>query len=112
MKTILVVDDEADIALTLKAFIELHGFRVLTAFDGLEGLHKALDEPPDLVVTDITMPRMDGLELVNRMRASAALRMVPIIVISAHDHKSEMPFLRKPFDPKVLLAKIRELLNE
>lgn len=111
MKTILVVDDEADIAMTLKVFIELYGYRVATAFDGLEGLRKALEEPPDLMITDITMPRMDGLELVDRLRESEALRDMPIILISAHDHRTDLPFFRKPFDPKALLDEIRRLLH-
>ncbi|MBN1236855.1 MAG: response regulator [Gammaproteobacteria bacterium] len=110
MKTILVVDDEADIALTLQAFVELHGFRVVVAYDGVEALQKALSDPPDLIVTDVTMPRMNGLELVEKLRESAAGQDIPVILISARDYRSALPYFRKPFDPNALIEEIRRLL--
>jgi CheY-like chemotaxis protein len=112
VKTILVVDDEVDIALMLQTFIELHGYRVVIAYDGVEALNKVLEDPPDLIVTDITMPRMDGLELVERLRKLDSGSDIPVIIISAHDHRSDLPFLRKPFNPHVLLHEMREALNE
>lgn len=111
MKTILIVDDEADIALTLKALVERDGYRALTAFDGTEALHKIVEEHPDLVVTDITMPRMDGLELIEKMRSTAGVADTPVILMSAHDHATPMRFLRKPFTASELLASARELLD-
>jgi two-component system alkaline phosphatase synthesis response regulator PhoP len=112
VKTILIVDDEADIALTLQAFIELHGFRVVLAYDGVEALQKVLEDPPDLVVTDVTMPRMDGLELVEKLKESPTAGKIPVIVISAHDHRVSLPHFRKPFDPNALVAEIKRLLQE
>lgn len=112
MKTILVVDDEADIAQTLQAFIELHGYGVVLAYDGVEALRKVLEEPPDLIITDITMPRMDGLELIEKLRDSPNAQGIPVIVISAHDRRCALPFFRKPFDPKALVAEVDRLLQQ
>lgn len=111
MKTILVVDDEADIALTLQTFIELHGFRVVLAYDGVEALQKVQEDPPDLIVTDITMPRMDGLELIEKLRESPSGGEIPIVLISAHDYRTALPYFRKPFDPNALVAEMRRLLE-
>lgn len=113
MKTILVVDDETDIAQTLQAYIELHGYCVVLAYDGVEALHKVLDEPPDLIITDITMPRMDGNELIEKLRDSPTAEDIPVIVISAHDRRcAALPYFRKPFDPKALVAEVDRMLQQ
>lgn len=112
MKTILIVDDEADIAETLRMFVELHGYRVFVALDGREGLSTAIAEHPDLVVTDLMMPKMNGRQLIEALRSTPGLDGVPVILMSALAQEPGLPFLRKPFDPHELVAEIERLLGE
>lgn len=111
MKTILIVDDEIDIAETLQSFLELNGYRVIIASDGQEGLHKVLEQKPDLVITDMMMPRMDGAELIAKIRATPAVQNTQIITMSANQWPHELPFFRKPFSPRDLIAEVRRLLE-
>ncbi|HLU50009.1 MAG TPA: response regulator [Planctomycetota bacterium] len=114
MRTILVVDDEFDIAETLKSYLEIEGYRAIVAFDGRDALHKAIESKPDLILTDMMMPHMDGSELIARVRSSPAIDGTPIIVMSAVERLEELdvPFFRKPFDPAELVAEIRRQLGE
>lgn len=111
MKTVLVVDDEVSIAETLRMFLELHGYGVVTAYDGRDALRKALEEPPDLVVTDMMMPRMDGQELIEALAAAPGLAEVPVITMSANPQSTGRPFFRKPFDPTDLVAEIERAIG-
>lgn len=111
MKTILVVDDEVDIANTLQSYLELVGYRVMVAHDGREALEKVIEHKPNLVVTDIMMPRLDGNELIERIRATPSVRSVPIITMSARDGVAREPFFRKPFNPARLAEAIADLLE-
>lgn len=111
MKTILIVDDEVDIAETLQSFLELNGYRVIVAFDGRDALHKVLEQKPDLVITDMMMPRMDGGELIAHIRAAPAVKDTRIITMSANHWPHELPFFRKPFSPRDLIAVVRRLLD-
>ncbi len=79
-QTILVVDDEPQIVRLVRAYLEEDGFRVVTASDGQEALYVARHEKPDLVVLDVLMPRMDGLEFTRRIRNE---RDLPIIMLTA-----------------------------
>ena len=82
MKTVLVIDDEAHILSLVRNCLEPH-YRVLTAIDGEKGLEMAIQEKPDLVLCDILMPLMDGYEFAERMRFSAELRSVPLVLLTA-----------------------------
>ena len=111
MKTILVVDDEADITEALQLYLELDGYETIPAYDGTEALSKAVEARPDLILTDITMPGLDGAELIERIRATPALRDTPIIAMSGKRRPAlAIPFFRKPFDPADLVAEIARLL--
>lgn len=112
MRTILVVDDEVDIAATLAEFLELNGYRAVVAHDGEEGLNKAIEAEPDLVITDLMMPRMDGDELVAALREHAATRNIPVVMMSATRHLFLAPFLRKPFQPEQLLQAVAKALGD
>lgn len=116
MKLILVVDDEADIRSGLQIILSLEGYRVITAANGEEGLQQAETRHPDLIISDIMMPRMNGLEMCRRLRRSTSGRDVPIILSSSIDPLQPLEqnwnaFLRKPVDPEVLGAEIRRLLE-
>jgi len=112
-KRVLVVDDEVQITRVLRRSLSGHGYEVQTAADGEEALEAFKSWKPDLVVTDLAMPNMSGLELCRRLRAASA---VPIIVLSAKgDERIEVEaldagaddYITKPFGMDELLARIR-----
>ncbi|HVU02891.1 MAG TPA: response regulator [Polyangiaceae bacterium] len=100
-RRILVVDDDRPTRLLLRDFLEGEGFEVTQARDGIEGLRSARTAPPDLVVTDLRMPGLDGHGFVARLEACAP--GVPVVLMSSEDPSSgraqrRIPFLRKPLD--------------
>ena len=118
--TVLIVDDEPDLVELLAYTLTAEGFRVLTAADGAEGLTVAEAERPDLVVLDIMMPRMDGVELTERLRENAQLRLTPILMLTARSGEGDEiagleagadDYLTKPVSPKRLASRIRALLR-
>jgi two-component system alkaline phosphatase synthesis response regulator PhoP len=118
--TVLVVDDEPDLLELLTYTLEREGFRVLTARDGLEGLKAAEAEQPDLFIVDIMMPRMDGVELTNRLREDARLRLTPILMLTARTGERDEidgldagadDYLVKPISPRLLVSRLRALLR-
>ncbi len=111
MKQILVVDDEPVIRDVLCALFETEGYRVRTAADGLAALDMLADEPPDLVIADIIMPRLDGWGLLKSLHERYP--GIPVILLSA-TFRGQPPngaiFVSKPFDVDHLLAMVvREL---
>ena len=120
-KRILVVDDEQDILTLVTARLEQNGYEVLIASDGLEGLEKAEKEKPDLVLVDVSMPRMNGYQMVQLLRQYESLKEIPVVVITASRQKDEAAwrtqvgvehFILKPFEAKELLDEVREALQE
>ena len=118
--TVLVIDDEPDLVELLQYALETEGFRVLTAGDGVAGLALAEAEKPDLVVVDIMMPRMDGLALTEQIRERAALRLTPILMLTARtDERDEITgleagaddYLTKPVSPRRLVSRVKALLR-
>ncbi len=122
---ILTVDDEQDILNLIRLSLEPAGFRVLRTTKPEDGLNMALQEKPDLLLLDIMMPRMDGFELLRRIRRHPKLRHVPVIVISARAHGDDQlrmlklsaaeedhidAYLGKPFDPAILLKTVKDVL--
>ncbi len=77
--SILIVDDNRALVLGAERILQKEGYRVLTAFDGMEGLHKALSEKPDLILLDIIMPRLDGFQVLNSVRKHSN---VPVIMFT------------------------------
>jgi CheY-like chemotaxis protein len=80
---ILIVDDNHSLVLAAERVLQKEGFDVLTAFDGLEGLEKALAEKPDLIILDIMMPKMDGYEVCRQLKNNPATAQIPIIILSS-----------------------------
>ncbi len=90
-QTILVVDDEKDLLDLIEYNLKKEGFDVLKAENGEEGIKIAKEHNPDLVLMDIMMPKMDGMEAVEKMRADDALKSIPIIFLTARsDEKTEV----------------------
>jgi DNA-binding response OmpR family regulator len=116
-QTILVVDDEPQIVRLVRAYLEEAGFRVVIASDGEQALYVARHEKPDLVVLDLLMPRMDGLEFTRRIRRE---RDVPIIMLTARAEETDRivglelgadDYVTKPFSPRELVARVRAVLR-
>jgi len=116
-QTILVVDDEPEIVRLVRAYLEEAGFHVVTASDGQEALYVARHEKPDLVVLDVLMPRMDGLEFTRRIRRE---RNIPIIMLTARAEETDRivglelgadDYVTKPFSPREVVARIRAILR-
>jgi len=125
--TILIVDDDEPIRQTLADILELNGYRVVSATNGMEGWQLALAERPAVVISDIAMPVMSGFELLEKFRLDPALRTIPVIVISAKTERAAMrqgmemgasDFITKPFTEDEVIHSVRmrlekkELLDE
>ncbi|HYI67332.1 MAG TPA: response regulator transcription factor [Candidatus Limnocylindrales bacterium] len=117
MATILVVDDEPKITQLVRDYLERAGFSVLTAGDGSEALMRARTESPDLVVLDLGLPQLDGLDVTRRLRREAD---VPIIMLTARDDETDKliglelgadDYVTKPFSPRELVARVRAVLR-
>jgi two-component system, OmpR family, alkaline phosphatase synthesis response regulator PhoP len=119
-KRILVVDDETYIVHILEFTLTMEGYEVLTAADGEEALRRLEQDRPDLVVLDIMMPKVDGYEVLRRIRADEEFRHLPVILLSAKgrpiDRETGLEigaddYIVKPFSPRRLLEKIQDLLE-
>ncbi|MCC5876613.1 MAG: response regulator [Candidatus Sumerlaeia bacterium] len=121
-KKILLVDDEPDVLQMLKATLMTRNYEILTASAGDEGLEIAERERPDLILCDLMMPRVSGLEFLKRMRKSQKIRDTPIIIISAIGASDRPPeywvrtlgvddYLQKPFDPLDLLGRVEYIFR-
>jgi DNA-binding response OmpR family regulator len=112
---ILVVDDEERIVNFLRSKLKASGYEVLTASNGLEGLEQAQAQEPDLIVLDLLMPKMDGLDMLKELRSYSA---VPVIILTAKDADTDRikglqlgadDYLPKPFNPDELVARIEAI---
>ncbi|NJM22895.1 MAG: response regulator transcription factor [Richelia sp. SL_2_1] len=117
---ILVVDDDLGTRLSISDYLELSGYKVMTANDGQEGLMMVNKHHPDLIVTDIIMPQMNGYELVRRVRQKVEFRLLPVILLTARTQTQERIlgyqsgcdlYLPKPFELEELAAAINNLLQ-
>ena len=115
---ILVVEDEPAMVAGLRDNFEFEGYEVITAQDGIEGLERALEDSPDLVVLDVMMPRMSGLEVCKQLRAKRA--SLPIIMLTARGQEIDKvvglelgadDYVTKPFSIRELLARVKSVLR-
>ncbi len=119
-KTVLVAEDSVTSRMLLKAVLESSGYRVLTAVDGQEALARLREEIPDLVVSDVQMPRMDGLELTRRIREDKALAALPVVLVTSLDSPTDREqgvdagasayIVKSSFDQGNLLDTVRRLV--
>lgn len=117
---VLVADDDPDILTVVKINLELDGFDVDTAVDGEDALQTATSTPPDVIVLDIMMPRMDGLTALHRLRSQASTANIPIILLTARGLPEDRvrglelgadDYITKPFDITELAARVRAVLR-
>jgi diguanylate cyclase (GGDEF)-like protein len=120
MSTVLVVDDDADVALFIETNLRIEGFDVLVAHDGAEALSMIASSLPDLALVDVMMPKMDGIEVVRRLRSTAATASLPVIMLTAKSLPSDKvvgltagadDYMVKPFDTLELIARVRSTLR-
>jgi len=112
MPNILVVEDTADTADLMKSVLELSGFAVVLAVDGLDGIEKARAESPDLIITDISMPRLNGIEMIRELRGMPEFKTTPILAITSYGMTQAMEGIRaganravaRPIQNHLLLA--------
>jgi DNA-binding response OmpR family regulator len=117
MKTVLVVDDEPKIVQLAKAYLEQAGFAVVSASDGKEALAAARSSRPDLIVLDLGLPEVDGLDVARALRRDST---IPIVMLTGRGDEADKiagleigadDYVTKPFSPKELVARIRAVLR-
>ncbi len=120
MKKVLIVEDQEDILEVIRITLELDNFDLHAASDGEEGLNMALKLRPDLVLSDVMMPVMDGLQLCKRIKAEQTLKRTRVILLSARGQASDRKagldagadaYLTKPYSPLSLLETVRQILR-
>ncbi len=123
-KRVLIVEDEPDTRRVLKARLQSAQFDVLEAEDGLAGIDLAAKEQPDIILMDIMMPRMDGVEAYAALKADPATQKIPVIFVTAlgggvnlganrlEGVKGDHWVVGKPYDPAELIRKIRMIVGE
>lgn len=121
MPRVLVVDDDPQVLKLLRVNFELEGFEVMSATNGEEALELVRGDTPDVVVCDVMMPGIDGLEVVRRLRAHPDTVSLPLVVVSAKAQQADVraglklgadEYVTKPFDPAELIEIVQRLLDE
>ena len=119
-KKILIVEDDADILQLVKMYLEKDDFRTLTAMTGIQALKRIKEERPDLVILDLMLPEMDGLEVCKKIRLHPDTAMLPVLMLTAKAEESDTviglelgadDYVTKPFSPKALVARVKALLR-
>jgi CheY-like chemotaxis protein len=114
---ILVVDDDEAIRELMVSAFEEEGYHVLEAADGAQALHLVSQAVPSVVLLDIQMPGIDGLEVARRLKADPATAAIPLVAVSAHAREAEVlasgccTFIAKPFDLAVLIAAVTSAIG-
>jgi DNA-binding response OmpR family regulator len=119
--TVLVIDDDPVILELLRVNFEIEGFDVICAADGEEGYQRAQAERPDVVISDIMMPKRDGLQLLADLKGNPSTEALPVILLSAKAQKSEVQhglamgaddYITKPFDPIQLIDRLNAAVSK
>lgn len=119
MHQIMIVDDDAHIRAALKLRLEREAYRVRLARDGAEALEMSFPDPPDLIILELVLPKMDGLQVLRRLKSSRLTDKIPVIILTARPTSAfrdrsyalgATDFLSKPVSLRKLVAEIRALL--
>jgi two-component system chemotaxis response regulator CheY len=117
---VLIADDSVSMRTMLTATLRGAGFEVVEAVDGADALQKATGCPPSLIITDLNMPQLDGIELIRRLRAEPGFRATPILMLTTESQEARKQegrkagatgWIVKPFRPEQLLAVIKRVLG-
>lgn len=117
---ILVVDDQKHIVRLVQITLEKAGYEVIPAYDGVEALELVEKDPPDLIVLDVMMPRMDGFEVLQRLQADPRFQRIPVVMLTAKAQDADIwrgwasgvsSYLVKPFNPRELLTFVQRILQ-
>jgi DNA-binding response OmpR family regulator len=120
-KKILLVDDSNTILMMEKFILREQAFEIITASDGEEGVRKALEHRPDVILLDVIMPKMGGFEACRQLRANEAMRATPIIMVTTRGEATNVEagwtagcsdYITKPINGIELLAKVRNFLSD
>lgn len=120
-KRILIIDDEEDLVETMEMALEAHGYSVMTALDGEDGLKKSTQERPDVIVLDIMMPKMNGYQVCWELKNHDETKSLKVIMLTAKTQESDKfwgyetgadEYITKPFEMQELIQKIEELTNQ
>lgn len=118
--TILVIEDDPDIREIIEFNLKREGYKVLTAADGERGLEAARQNAPELVILDLMLPGLDGVEVCRRLKEDPVTRSIAVIMVTAKDEESDVvlglgvgadDYVPKPFGPKALIARVRAVLR-
>ena len=119
-KKIVIVEDEADILEVIEYNLRREGYHVMSSRDGVEGLQLIRREAPDLVLLDLMLPGLDGIEVCRKLKADSLTALIPIIMVTAKGEEIDIvlglgvgadDYVPKPFSPKELLARVRAVLR-
>lgn len=119
-KKILVIEDERDIGDLVTHYLEKEGYRVMALRDGAKGLKQIKTEPPDLLILDLMLPEMDGLEICRQVRSDLRTAALPVIMLTAKGEETDRvvglemgadDYISKPFSPKELVARVKALFR-
>jgi len=119
-QTILLVEDHEDNRIVYRTVLQHFGYTVLEAFDGEEGIRRAREELPDLILMDISIPRIDGWEATRMLKADPATQRIPIIALTAHALPEDRAqavsvgcdgYLAKPIEPRRVLEEVQRALE-
>jgi two-component system phosphate regulon response regulator PhoB len=117
---ILIVDDEEDVLELIRYNLDKNGYRIETATTGEEALTKARAKLPDLIILDLMLPGIDGLEVCKKLKSEPKTQNIPIIMLTAKGEETDIvtglevgadDYITKPFSPKVLVARVRRILH-
>jgi DNA-binding response OmpR family regulator len=119
-RKILVVDDEPFIVELVEINLIKAGYKVITAYDGEEALKKVEEEKPDLIICDVNMPKLDGFEVLKRLKSNMATRYIPVVMLTARAgdedvfkgwHLKVDQYLTKPFNPQQVLVVVKNIFK-
>lgn len=119
-KKILFIEDETELVDLMRKRLETNNYQMIAAYDGEEGLKKVEQEKPDLILLDVVLPKIDGLELCRRLKTDPETKSIPIIIVTGSGGK-DLPerclaanaddLIIKPFEAKELLEKIKKFIG-
>lgn len=119
-ESILVVDDEEDVLELVRYNLDKNGYKIKTATTGEQALTKAKTDLPDLVILDLMLPGIDGLEVCKKLKSDTRTQNIPVIMLTAKGEEADIvtglelgadDYVTKPFSPKVLVARVRRILH-